>query len=579
VGDGLNSGTGQKPPARQDLYTIKGDQLRCGNCSEAPDIKSNAAIAEEVARVTAYLAPRRAAGCPNLKCANHDAPVEDRPDAYVSHGTSRSGSPRWKCKLCGRTFSIAPSTVRQRMPEKNILFFKLLHTRISLSKIMTVLEVTAPTVYAKIDFLHEQCMKFLSDREREMPTRDEIFLATDRQAYLTNWQQNRDARNIQFAGIGTADLASGYVLGMNVDYDPELDPLAVEAGAINAGDYGVAPPYRRCARVWLEGDFTETYKRAMARLFSKHVDIDPGELDTLAWDRKLPDAGMLVHQDYTMHGHFRLIGRLLKDTRRLNWYTEEETGMRPAMFAAFKDDIDDRLQAFHVRVVKGLSVNDRRAEVGRMNAEYRKWRQARREEGVIDKEETEYACRIRRIVEAIAAPEIITNKATNTHELWIRHPFPSLAEPVKRVKHLTGPDWTHPIHWAQDDGYPTDDDEPSVVRVPPPPGYKLRARPRLSYEELARLVDQASLHAIDVYFMQIRRDIGELERGISVAASGSRIWYGYSAYNPGMIQKLIDIHRLYCNYIQVSKIDGKTRAQRFGLAKGKIRHQDVIYYR
>jgi hypothetical protein len=79
--------------------------------------------------------------------------------------------------------------------------------------------------------------------------------------------------------------------------------------------------------------------------------------------------------------------------------------------------------------------------------------------------------------------------------------------------------------------------------------------------------------------MQIRREIGELERGISVASNRGRIWYGYSAYNPGMIQKLIDIHRVYYNYIQVSNKDNKTRAQRFGLAKGKIRHQDVIYYR
>jgi hypothetical protein len=46
-----------------------------------------------------------------------------------------------------------------------------------------------------------------------------------------------------------------------------------------------------------------------------------------------------------------------------------------------------------------------------------------------------------------------------------------------------------------------------------------------------------------------------------------------------MIQKLIDIHRVYYNFIQTSKKDGKTRAERFGLAKGKIRHQDVIDYR
>ena len=49
-------------------------------------------------------------------------------------------------------------------------------------------------------------------------------------------------------------------------------------------------------------------------------------------------------------------------------------------------------------------------------------------------------------------------------------------------------------------------------------------------------------------------------------------------YDPAMIQKLIDVHRTYYNWVQVGK-DGLTRAQRFGLAKGKLRHQDVIYHR
>jgi hypothetical protein len=41
--------------------------------------------------------------------------------------------------------------------------------------------------------------------------------------------------------------------------------------------------------------------------------------------------------------------------------------------------------------------------------------------------------------------------------------------------------------------------------------------------------------------------------------------------------ELLDIHRAYYNWIQVGG-DGLTRAQRLGLAKGKIRHQDIIYY-
>src|SRR5260370_10721974 len=111
-------------------------------------------------------------------------------------------------------------------------------------------------------------MKFIGDHEKELQDREfgEMFLSTDRQSYLTNWNLNKDARNVQITGIGTADQRSGYVLAMNIDYDPAPDPLVTEAEAISLGDYNVAPPYRRHARLWLEGDFAKSADRAAAKL-------------------------------------------------------------------------------------------------------------------------------------------------------------------------------------------------------------------------------------------------------------------------------------------------------------------------
>jgi hypothetical protein len=85
------------------------------------------------------------------------------------------------------------------------------------------------------------------------------------------------------------------------------------------------------------------------------------------------------------------------------------------------------------------------------------------------------------------------------------------------------------------------------------------------------------MHAVDRYFAQIRRELSGLERGIAVAANKGRVWYGYTPYDPAMIPKLLDIHRAYYNWIHVGD-GGLTRAERFGLARGKIRHHDVIYY-
>lgn len=181
----------------RDRYRIMNqEQLGCLNCGEQPALKSNKAIAEEIVRISGYLAPRPGLSCPNGACDNHGKPVEENPELYYRHGYAKSGSRRFACRLCKTTLSSPKATVAQHKPEKNIQFFKLLHSRISLSKIASVLEITVPTVYGKIDFLHEQCLAFLGDRERELPSRrfGEMFLATDRQSYLTNWQQNKDAR-------------------------------------------------------------------------------------------------------------------------------------------------------------------------------------------------------------------------------------------------------------------------------------------------------------------------------------------------------------------------------------------------
>lgn len=99
------------------------------------------------------------------------------------------------------------------------------------------------------------------------------------------------------------------------------------------------------------------------------------------------------------------------------------------------------------------------------------------------------------------------------------------------------------------------------------------------YDEnhLARLCNKASLHGIDQFFMQVRRRLSILERPISSASSGGRTWYGYSAYNPESIVKMLGIFRPFYNYCLAGQ-DGKTPAMRLGLAKGKVSLEDMIYF-
>ncbi|WP_193367117.1 hypothetical protein [Pelagibius marinus] len=93
----------------------------------------------------------------------------------------------------------------------------------------------------------------------------------------------------------------------------------------------------------------------------------------------------------------------------------------------------------------------------------------------------------------------------------------------------------------------------------------------------AWLIKRASVHAIDRFFMQIRRLIMMLERPISTRSNDGRVWRGYSAYNPRIIQKLLDIYRVYFNYVAVGK-DKRTPAMRLGLAMGPVKVETILYY-
>jgi hypothetical protein len=63
----------------------------------------------------------------------------------------------------------------------------------------------------------------------------------------------------------------------------------------------------------------------------------------------------------------------------------------------------------------------------------------------------------------------------------------------------------------------------------------------------------------------------------SAARLGHR-WFGYGPYKPVMVGKLLDIFRVFYNFVEVGK-DKQTPAIRLGLAKGNITVENIIYYR
>ena len=538
----------------QDTYIIASGHaqrvplLHCRLCNEYPPIKSNLAIAEERDRMLADLRQTPEPTCPDNGCAHHAVPISQGVAFYQSFGVTHSGSRRYRCTACHKTFSVRKSTTGQKQPHKNKIVFTLLMNKSPFRRILEVADISASSLYGKIDFLFRQCLAFAAERERQllerMPIR-RLYLGTDRQDYVVNWTSEHDRRNVVLHAVGTADNSTGYVFGMHLNYDRCLDAQAVELDAEARGDAEKKPPFRRYARVWLEADYRSAAWRQVGRRIPKagglNAEIaatynetvlreDVEVADTPNAATRLPARGMQVHAEYTLYGHCFFLKELFAGVEKLRFFLDQDSGMRAAFLAAFQPEFAARrADAFYVRIQRELTINEKRAAVAASRSALEA---ARRQCPDLDD----------------SALELLLAKAQLAHmtefgqwqDKWLIHPFPNMSEPQKATCYLT-------------DYQDYDEDH------------------------LARLYLKASLHAIDSFFMQVRRRLSILERSIATASSARRTWYGYSAYNPEVVVKLLGIFRVFYNYCLARK-DRTTPAMRLGLAHGKVTLEDIIYF-
>ncbi len=415
-------------------------------------------------------------------------------------------------------------------------------------RICEVADIGPESVYGKINFIYGQCLAFAADREKRLLNGMEIprlYLGVDRQDYVVNWTRNADRRNVMLHAVGSADNKTGYVFGMHLNYDASLDSEVVETDAVAVGDYQTKAPFRRYARCWLKEDYTVATRQSTSqKKMDKHglkSDIEAAYDETTQRDdvevsetqdreKKLPTRGMQIHAEYSLYGHFFYLKRLFSGVEKLRFFLDQDSGMRAACLSAFQPEIAARrADAFFVRIAKEMTIDDKRAAIALSRTAFEVARKAN--PGLSDVE-----------LETLLIKERIAHMTTigKWQDRWMLHPFPNMSEPEKAVCYLT--DYKD---------YDTD--------------------------HLARLYNKASLHAIDCFFMQVRRRMSILERPIGSASSLGRTWYGYSAYNPETIVKMLAIFRVFYNYCLAGE-DKKTPAMRLGLAKGKVSLEDIIYF-
>lgn len=544
--------------AERDRYIVKSDtptriRLICQYCGESLPVKSNLGVREEQDRLAGYLAEAPEPTCPNDSCPNHAVGIS-APEGYQAFGTTSSGARRYRCCACLKTFSVNRTpTTRQRLADRNADIFNLLVNKVPFRRICEVTQVSMDTLYRKIDFIHQQCLAFAAVQERTLPELKipRLYLSVDRQDHVVNWSRANDKRNVVLSAVGSADNASGFVFGVHVNYDPSLNPAAVELDARACGDNQVKPPFRRYARLWLEKDYAEAmsigkhrearrkgglmegienqYEQAMGREDVESPEVIKGSIS-------LPRWGMLTHADYTLYGHFMFLRQMLRNVGKFRFYLDQESGIRAACLSAFAGEVmGKQCDAFFVRVNKDLTINEKRRVKARSDRELKDFRESRPAYADLPDFNLRLILIQQRMKELIGIGP--------WQDRWLIYPFPDMSEPEKAICWLTD---------LQDRSY--------------------------SEEHQARLYARASLHGIDRFFMQVRRRISLLERPIDSASSEGRKWYGYSAYNPAMVGKVLDIFRVFYNYVEGGQ-DKQTPAMRLGLMERHPSLDDILQQR
>jgi hypothetical protein len=151
--------------------------------------------------------------------------------------------------------------------------------------------------------------------------------------------------------------------------------------------------------------------------------------------------------------------------------------------------------------------------------------------------DTEQAAIVKFMADEYAAA---VSRETDWRKRWIPHPRSAINEPRRRILYLTD----------------TGDKTPERI------GWTLTG---------------ATLAPVDNDFMRLRRKINYLERPIPTRSNASRLWSGYHAYDPKRVLQMLEIFRVYTNYISTK--DGKsTPPMKFGPAKGTVRFEDIIYW-
>lgn len=496
----------------------------CRSCNADIRLVSNIAATEEEARHWPPLAGDPA--CSNQACENAGSPVSVHPERYQRFGVTDSGAQRYRCRACHHTLSVNKNPLRRlRQPRKTEEVLRLLVNKVPMRRLCDVAGINAPVLYQRIGLLYERLRSFArTEEERFLASAhfERIRVTVDRQDHPLAWGSAIDRQTFVLKSTVTADTDTSYILAQHVNYDPAENAMQRELESRALGDPDIPAAFRRYARLWLPHEGEERRKAAVAQ--AEYHARTPG-----AENIGLAGRGAFVHETYTLAGHFLFLRRWFERAVNVHLSLDQESAIDRICLLSFPDRVrDGSLNAFFVRVDKGLTVAKRQQEVARTEALLAEQRAAN--PGLSDGQ----------LLRRLLTERYLQACQRHAHPLlrWVSHPYSTMQEPRREVLCLT------------DDGH-------------------------RNVNGIVNGLGLATLRGVDRYFMQVRRKLSVLERPIRSASTSGRAWYGYNAYSPRVVMQLLEIFRVVYNFHLVGK-DQRTPAERMGITSHRITLPELI---
>lgn len=421
---------------------------------------------------------------------------------------------------------------------------KLLVNKTPLRRICEIEDITLRQLYEKIDFLHQQVVRFSQDREKKLDRcfRDQnAYFSTDIQTILVNWPVKNRRGTIPLLNMCTVHKFSQFVVASTVDFDPKISPDEIEEFMNACADFDKPRSMRRHARLWAHSEYEDSLIRSQSTALSEDDLAVLGRL-------KLPGNGSRVRGDAFKYAHTMLVKKLIgSDFKSANFCLDDEAGLAATVCSLNVDLINSgQVNVAEISFQKGLTNDDKQRLANEGRALF--------EQAVAA--EADNIARVREVYPSLTDMQAITllmlwknfreHSATDRAELFAQKgvpwPYHKKPEPMKAIRLKTD-------------------------------------RGDMGWDDLARFFASATLHPVDAYFNFARRRIAGFERGIPTAANSERIWHAYSYYSPAQVPKMVDILRFYYNYMLTSvEVDKQTPAMRLGLARGKVYARDLIAF-